>query len=84
MNMGSWTVTQAKAKLSEVIESARAHGPQTITRNGRPTVIVVDIKEWERRINRSGSLADFFSASPLRSSGITVRRSKDQRRLSNR
>jgi prevent-host-death family protein len=77
-----WTVAQAKAKLSEVIENARTHGPQTITRNGRRTAVVVDAEEWERKTQRRGSLADFFKASPLRGSGLKVRRSKDRLRAS--
>ena len=82
MDTGTWTVAQAKAKLSEVIENALAHGPQTITRNGRRTAVVVDAEEWDRRTKRNGSLADFFKASPLRGSGLKVRRSKDRLRPS--
>ena len=80
MDSGIWTVAQAKAKLSEVIESAHKEGPQTITRNGRRTAVVVDAEEWERKTQRSGTLADFFKASPLRGSGLKVRRSKDRLR----
>jgi prevent-host-death family protein len=80
MDTSIWTVAQAKAKLSEVIENAHTHGPQIITRNGRRTAVVVDVEEWERKTQRSGSLADFFKASPLRGSGLKVRRSKDQLR----
>ncbi len=75
-----WTVAQAKAKLSEVIENAHKHGPQIITRNGRRTVVIVAAEEWERKTKRAGNLADFFAASPLRGSGLTVRRSKDRLR----
>ena len=82
MDTGTWTVAQAKAKLSEVIENALAHGPQTITRNGRRTAVVVDAEEWERRTKRNGSLADFFKVSPLRDSNLKVRRSKDRLRQS--
>jgi prevent-host-death family protein len=82
MDTGTWTVAQAKAKLSEVIENALAHGPQTITRNGRRTAVVVDAEEWERRTKRSGSLADFFKASPLRGSDLKTRRLKDRLRPS--
>jgi len=78
MNMDIWTVAQAKAKLSELIENARTRGPQTITRNGRRTAVVVDVAEWERKTQRSGSLADFFNASPLGSSGLKLRRSRDR------
>jgi hypothetical protein len=40
----------------------------------------VDADEWERRTQRNGSLADFFKASPLRGSGLKVRRSKERPR----
>ncbi len=80
MEADLWTVAEAKAKLSEVIEHAQKHGPQTITRNGRRAVVVVDAEEWERKTKRSGNLADFFAASPLRGSGLKVRRSKDRLR----
>ncbi len=82
MDTDIWTVAQAKAKLSEVIENARTHGPQTITRNGRRTAVVVGAEEWERKTRRSGSLADFFKASPLRGAGLQARRSKDPLRTS--
>jgi prevent-host-death family protein len=75
-----WTVAEAKAKLSEVIENACTHGPQIITRNGRRTAVIVGAEEWERKTRRRGSLADFFKASPLRSSGLKAPRSKDRLR----
>jgi prevent-host-death family protein len=80
METDVWTVAEAKAKLSEVIEHAQKEGPQTITRNGRRAVVVVDADEWERKTKRSGNLAEFFAASPLRGSGVKVRRSKDRLR----
>ena len=67
--MEDWTVAQAKARLSEVIERAMADGPQTITRHGKTAVVVVDASEWTRRMERKGTLADFLAASPLRDAG---------------
>jgi prevent-host-death family protein len=69
-----WTVAEAKAKLSEVIDQAVSNGPQTITRSGRKAVVVVSIEEWERKTSRKGTLADFFAESPLRDSGLTLER----------
>jgi prevent-host-death family protein len=67
----TWTVAQAKAKLSEVIEKARHHGPQLVTRNGKGAVVVVDAAQWERiqKREKRGSFADFLLTSPLRGSG---------------
>ena len=72
----NWTVAEAKAKFSEVIESAHASGPQTITKNGRTAAIVVSPDEWRRKTERVGTLADFFAASPLRNSGLNISRTK--------
>ena len=76
----SWTVAEAKAKFSEVVAQARAAGPQTITRHGRRTAVLVSAEEWERKARRTGNLADFFAASPLRGSGLTVERRADRPR----
>ena len=76
----TWTVAEAKAKFSELLERARASGPQIITRNGRTAVVVVSAEEWERKTRRKGNLAEFFAASPLRGSGLMINRSKDKPR----
>ncbi len=74
MGVDAWTVAQAKAKFSEVIDKARSLGPQTITRNGRKAAVVVAADNWERKTRRKGSLAEFFASSPLRRSGLTIAR----------
>ena len=74
MGTHQWTVAEAKAKFSEVIERAQSDGPQTITRKGRKAAVVVDAEEWERKTRRHGSLAEFFASSPLRKSGMQIRR----------
>jgi prevent-host-death family protein len=80
MGAQSWTVAEAKAKFSEVLERAESEGPQTITRNGRTAAIVVGADEWERKTHRVGNLAEFFAASPLRGSGLKVRRAQERAR----
>ena len=76
MSSSVWTVAEAKAKFSQVMEEARTNGPQTVTRNGRSAVVVVSADEWERKTKRKGTLAEFFAASPLRDSGIEIERLK--------
>jgi prevent-host-death family protein len=80
MATDSWTIAEAKAKFSEVVEKARSDGPQTITRHGRTAVVVVAAEEWDRKTKRIGNLAEFFTSSPLRESGIKVSRRKDKAR----
>jgi prevent-host-death family protein len=75
----SWTVAGAKAKLSEVIERAQSM-PQTITRNGKPSVVVVSAEEWQRKTARKGSLATFLMDSPLRGAELDLERQRDEPR----
>jgi prevent-host-death family protein len=74
MGTHKWTVAEAKAKFSEVIDRAQSDGPQTITRKGRKAAVVVGADEWERKTRRHGSLAEFFASSPLRGSGLQAGR----------
>jgi prevent-host-death family protein len=76
MSRQTWTVAEAKAKFSEMVEKARVSGPQTVTKNGRAAVVVVSAEEWERKTHRRGNLAAFFAESPLRGSGLKVARQK--------
>lgn len=80
MSGGSWTIAEAKAKFSEVVDNARVTGPQTITRNGRSAVVVVSVEEWDRKTRRVGNLAEFFAQSPLRGSDLDLTRAKDSPR----
>ena len=80
MGVSNWTVAEAKAKFSEIIERAMSEGPQTITRHGHEAVVVVGADEWQRKTRRVGTLVEFFAASPLRGAGLKIRRSKDRAR----
>lgn len=71
---GAWSVAEAKARLSELLDRAVNDGPQAITRRGREIAVVVDADEWHRKSSRSGSLAGFLAASPLRDSGLGAER----------
>ncbi|MBB5041511.1 type II toxin-antitoxin system prevent-host-death family antitoxin [Shinella fusca] len=74
-----WTVANAKAKLSEVIDRAQS-APQTITRNGKPSVVVVSVEEWQRKTVRRGTLVEFLMDSPLRSADLDLERQRDEPR----
>ncbi len=78
MTADTWTVAEAKAKFSEVIDRATSRGPQTVTRHGRSAAIVVAVDEWERKTKRTGNLAEFLGGSPLRRSHLRIERRKDR------
>jgi len=83
--MGTWAVAEAKAKFSEVIETAREQGAQQITRNGKLVGVLVSPEEWEGRRRRESAknartMSEFFKSSPLVNSGIDLRRSRSKAR----
>ena len=43
----SWSVQDAKNQFSAVVEAAR-RAPQTVTKHGKPAVVVVDAADYER------------------------------------
>ncbi|MGF7211285.1 prevent-host-death family protein [Skermanella aerolata] len=45
--MTSWSIQDAKTRFSMVVAAAR-HEPQTVTKHGKPTVVVIDAVEYER------------------------------------
>ena len=73
---GTWTLAGAKARLSEVVDRAQT-GPQTITRNGKPSAVVVSAEEWARKTVRKGTLAEFLLASPLGGAALDLERQRD-------
>jgi prevent-host-death family protein len=75
----TWTVADAKARFSEVIDRAQI-GPQIITRNGKPRAVIVSQTEWEQKTSRKGTLAEFLLASPLRGADIDMERQRDKPR----
>ena len=46
--MGTWQLQEAKARLSEVIETAKKSGPQIITQRGVKSAVVLPFEDWEK------------------------------------
>jgi len=67
MPQRNWSVQDAKNRFSEVVEAAR-RTPQTVTKHGKPTVVVMDVMEYERlqRLERARapSFADVLLTMP--------------------
>jgi antitoxin Phd len=43
-----WSVQDAKARFSELLEASVNDGPQIITKRGAETAVVVPVEEWRR------------------------------------
>lgn len=60
-----WQLQEAKNRLSEVVDKAVSFGPQTITRHGKATAVVLSYEDFKRMNRSRGGLAEFFRSSPL-------------------
>jgi prevent-host-death family protein len=47
MTSRSWSVQDARNRFSEVVEAARQE-PQTVTKRGKPVVVIVAAAQYER------------------------------------
>lgn len=46
--MRTWSVQDAKARFSELLETCLAEGPQLVTRRGADAAVLVPVEEWDR------------------------------------
>lgn len=72
-----WQLQQAKNRLSELVEEALKHGPQTISRRGVETAVVLSIEEYRRLARPKTRLVEFFRSSPLMGVELDLERSPD-------
>ena len=70
-----WQLQQAKAKFSKLVQKAIDEGPQTVTRHGKPTVVVLSAEQFDLMKKRQISLKDLLAMVPLE--GVDFERNKD-------
>ncbi|MFI5350194.1 MAG: type II toxin-antitoxin system Phd/YefM family antitoxin [Elusimicrobiota bacterium] len=75
--MSDWQIQTAKSRLSELIDDALRRGPQTITRRGKATAIVLSVADYKKLEAGRNSLSRFFAQSPLRGWKDEFSRSRD-------
>lgn len=75
--MSDWQLQTAKNRLSELVENALSHGPQTITRHGKATAIVLSMDDYRKIQTGKRPLSRFFARSPLRGRKLDISRSRD-------
>ena len=66
--MTEWSLQDAKNRFSAVVDAALAGAPQRVTRRGKPAVVVLAVKEYERLCHmeqaQAPTLADLMLAIP--------------------
>ena len=69
-----WQLQEAKNQLSRVVESALKNGTQTITRHGKPVVMVVAADSYEQMKPRR-KIVDILRSCP--GVGLEIKSHKD-------
>jgi antitoxin Phd len=72
--MRSWSITEARARISEVFDAALASGPQKIERRDSEPVVVVAESDWNRLVAEFRTVADFVLNAPFEEGDLPERR----------
>jgi antitoxin Phd len=59
-----WRLQDAKARFSELVQKAIDEGPQTVSRRGKPAVVVVSAEQFELMKKRQIDLKDLLRSAP--------------------
>jgi antitoxin Phd len=71
----AWQLQEAKAKFSELVQKAIEEGPQTVTRRGKETVVVLAADEYRSLRKGQIDFKEFLTLLPL--DEVDLERSKD-------
>jgi len=60
----TWQLQDAKNRFSEVVELALKEGAQTVTKHGKPAVVIISASEYQRAIAPGKSLTELLRECP--------------------
>jgi prevent-host-death family protein len=61
-----WALQDAGNRLDELVDTAVREGPQTITRKGKDTAVLLSVDLFRNLTSRGGGLVRFLRDSPLK------------------
>jgi len=64
MGAPNWTVAEAKAKFSEIIDRAMSEGPQTITRHGAARAVVISVEDYRALVANKPDFKAYLLGGP--------------------
>jgi antitoxin Phd len=73
-----WQLQEAKSKFSELVDCARAQGPQLVTKRGLHSVVVLSVEDFTKLSKPKEPLIAFFKKAPKVS--LDIKRPKDMGR----
>jgi PHD/YefM family antitoxin component YafN of YafNO toxin-antitoxin module len=72
--MKTWSISEARARLPDVIDAAIAQGPQRIERGRSEPVVVIAESDWNRLLGEYTTFADLVLRAPLDARDLPERR----------
>ena len=76
MKESTWPLQDARNRLSELVDRAKAGIPQIITRRGKQ-VVVIGIEDFKKFSERERDLVSFLRSSPLVGVELQIERDDD-------
>jgi len=61
MSQAEWSLQDAKNKFSAVVEAASKGTPQTVTKRGKPAVVVVAAEEYQQLTDKGKERPSFIA-----------------------
>lgn len=72
--MRTWSITEARANISKLVDEALNHGPQRIERRESERVVIVAESDWNRLAYEYPTIADLILNAPLSPDDLPERR----------
>jgi hypothetical protein len=72
--MRTWSIADAQANISEVLDGALNSGPQRIERRDSESVVMIAESDWKRLVAEYPTVADLILNSPIEADDLPERR----------
>ena len=73
----TWQLQEAKNAFSAVAERAARDQPQIVTKHGRPHVVIMSVKDWQRAAPAGKSVLATLRACPGDLTALDLTRSRE-------
>jgi antitoxin Phd len=80
MQSTPWQLQEAKNRFSEVVDLAIKQGAQTVTKHGKPAVVILSVEDYEKSIKPRKSLLAALRECPAELTEIVGARIQDKAR----
>ena len=73
-----WQLQDAKNKFSELVDTAIHKGPQTVTKHGEETVVVMSVRDYKKLAGSRRSIVEVFARASAFSDALDLNRDKSE------